>query len=82
VRDVPEEYRLEHEGLYLSKKDVRRYELLPRVIDRSLTVSQVTEAVGVSYRQARRQKAKLAAQGLPWLCHITRGRPPGDGSSA
>lgn len=67
---------MEHEGLYVSKKDLRRYELLRRVQDGTLTLSQVTEALGVGYRQAKRLKAKVKAQGLVGLCHGNRGRPP------
>jgi len=67
---------MEHEGLYVSKKDLRRYELLRRVQDGTLTLSQVTEALGVSYRQAKRLKAKVEAEGLAGLCHGNRGRPP------
>ena len=65
---------MEHEGLYVSRKDLRRYELLRMVQDG--TLSQVTEALGVSYRQAKRLKAKVEAQGLAGLCHGNRGRPP------
>jgi len=57
---------MEHEGLYVSKKDVRRYELLQKVVDGRLTLSQVREALGVSYRQAIgviRDFDRLVAQG-------------------
>lgn len=67
---------MEHEGLYVREKDIRRYELLQKVTDGRLTLSQVTEALGVSYRQAKRLKAKLIAQGLAGLGHGNRGRPP------
>jgi len=67
---------MKDKGLYVSKKDIRRYELLQKVTDGRLTLSQVTEALGVSYRQAKRLKAKVIAQGLAGLCHGNRGRPP------
>ena len=67
---------MEHEGLYVSHKDIRRWELLQRVVDGKLTLCQVTEALGVSYRQAKRLKVKVAAEGLPGLVHGNRGRPP------
>ncbi len=66
---------MEREGLYVSKRDVRRYEMLQKVTAGSLTLRQVTEALGVSYRQAKRLKAKVKAQGLAGLCHGNRGRP-------
>jgi transposase len=67
---------MESKGLYVSQKDIRRYELVQRVVEGSLTLLQVTQALGVSYRQAKRLKAKVMAQGLVGLCHGNRGRPP------
>ena len=67
---------MEHEELYVSKQSIRRYELLQKVGDGRLTLRQVTEALGVSYRQAKRLKAKVAALGLQALLHGNRGRPP------
>jgi transposase len=64
---------MEHEEL---QKVVRRYELLQKVGAGRLTLSQVTEALGVSYRQAKRLKAKVAAEGVLGLRHGNRGRPP------
>ncbi|MCK4579761.1 MAG: helix-turn-helix domain-containing protein, partial [Dehalococcoidia bacterium] len=60
----------------MREKDIRRYELLQKVTDGRLTLSQVTEALGVSYRQAKRLKARVIAQGLAGLCHGNWGRPP------
>jgi transposase len=67
---------MEHEGLYVSRKDIRRYELLHKVVEGTLTLSQVKEALGVSYRQAKRLKARVMARGLAGLCHGNRGRAP------
>ena len=67
---------MENKGLYVSQQDIRRYELLQKVLDESLTLAVVAPALGVSYRQALRLKAKVRAQGLPGLCHGNRGRAP------
>jgi len=67
---------MEDKGLYMSQKDIRRYELLQKVMDGRLTLFQVTEALGVSYRHAKRLKAKVKTEGLAGLCHGNRGRPP------
>lgn len=66
---------MEDKGVYVSKKELRRYELVQKVTDGRLSLCQVTEALGVSYRQAKRLKAKVEAQGLAGLCHGNRGRP-------
>ena len=58
---------MEPEGIYVSKQDVIRYELLQKVIEGTLSLRQITEALGVSYRQARRLKEKVAALGLRGL---------------
>jgi len=66
---------MEHKGIYVTQKDVRRYELLQKAGAGKLELRQVTEALGVSYRQALRLKAKLEAGGLGGLLHGNRGRP-------
>lgn len=67
---------MENKGLYVSQKDIRRYELLQKVLQGALTLSQVREALGVSYRHAKQLKAKVSAEGLGGLCHGNRGRAP------
>ena len=67
---------MEHKGLYVSQKDIRRYELLQKVVEGKLTLAVAAPALGVSYRQAKRLKAKVNANGLRGLCHGNRGRPP------
>lgn len=67
---------MEDKGLYVSQKDMRRYELLQKVLDESLTLAAAAPALGVSYRQAKRLKAKVAAGGLAGLLHGNRGRSP------
>jgi len=67
---------MEDKGLYVSQKDMRRYELLQQVVHGALTLAQVTPALGVSYRQAKRLKAKVTLQGMAGLCHGNRGRLP------
>ena len=56
-----------NKGLYVSQKDIRRYELLEKVLDESLTLAVAAAALGVSYRQALRLKARVKAYGLEGL---------------
>ena len=67
---------MQDKGLYVSQQDIRRYELLQKVLEESLTLAVAAPALGVSYRQAKRLKAKVMAQGLPGLLHGNRGRLP------
>jgi transposase len=67
---------MEDKGLYVSQKDIRRWELLQRAVDGSLTLAVVAPALGVSYRQAKRLKAKAKLQGMKGLLHGNRGRSP------
>jgi molybdenum-dependent DNA-binding transcriptional regulator ModE len=60
----------------VSQKDIRRYELLQQVLDESLTLAVAAPALGVSYRQAKRLKARVAVVGLEGLLHRNRGRSP------
>jgi transposase len=64
------------EGLMVKQKDVRRYEWLSKVIAGDMTLAQIAPALGVSYRQAKRLKAKVEAEGLAGLLHANRGRRP------
>jgi transposase len=64
------------EGLVVKQRDMRRYELLSKVIGGAASLTQVTPALGVSYRQAKRLKASVEAEGLAGLLHANRGRPP------
>jgi hypothetical protein len=38
---------MEHEELYVSQRDIRRYELLQQVVGGRLTLSQATQVLGV-----------------------------------
>jgi len=67
---------MEDKGLYVSQKDIRRWELLQKVLDGKLTLTEVTTGLGVSYRQAKRLKAQVEDKGLLGVCHGNRGRAP------
>jgi len=52
---------------------MKRWELLRKVTEKKLTLAAVTPALGISYRQAQRLKAKAAAQGVRGLSHGNAG---------
>jgi transposase len=63
------------EGLVVKQREMRRHELLSGVIAGGRTLAHITPALGVSYRQAKRLKAKVEREGLLGLLHANRGRP-------
>jgi transposase len=67
---------MDHEHFAVTERQMKRWELLRKVTEGNLTLAAVTPALGVSYRQAQRLKAKALAQGLRGLSHGNRGRPP------
>jgi transposase len=67
---------METEGLVVKEREMRRHELLSKVIVGTVTLVEATPALGVGYRQAKRLKAKVEAEGLRGLVHGNRGRPP------
>lgn len=71
---------MHREGLVVSQEEIRRYELLQQVLHGKLTLRRITAALGVSYRQAKRLKARMATEGLPGLLHGNRDRPPANKS--
>jgi transposase len=80
VGDLRYEHRMHREGLVVSQEDIRRYELLQQALHGKLTLRRITAALGVSYRQAKRLKAKVATEGLQGLLHGNRDRPPANKS--
>jgi len=67
---------MSHEHFAVTERQMKRWELLRKVMEGKLTLAAVTPALGVSYRQAQRLKAKALAQGWRGLAHGNRGRPP------
>ena len=62
--------------LAVSQREIKRYEMLKKVLEGELSLAAATGALGVGYRQAKRVKGRAAAQGLAGLIHGNRGRPP------
>ena len=67
---------MSHEHFAVTERQMKRWELLKKVMERRQTLAAVAPALGVSYRQAQRLKAKALAQGVRGLSHGNRGRPP------
>lgn len=59
----------------MSAKERRRLEVLGRVRDGQLGLSEAAELMGVSYRQARRLRRRYRTKGDAGLVHGLRGRP-------
>ena len=59
----------------MSQKDRQRYHLLKMVLGSKITLKHASRMMGVSYRQAKRLKKKLATEGARGLVHGNRGRP-------
>ena len=67
---------MNHDYFAVTERQMKRWELLKKVLEGKLTLAAVTPALGLSYRQAQRLKAKALAQGVRGLSHGNRGRPP------
>jgi transposase len=65
----------------VNEQDMKRYHLMCRVIAGKVTLAAAAQALGVSYRQAKRLKAR-AALGLEKMGHGNRGRAPANKASA
>ncbi len=61
--------------IVISQKELTRYDVLRRVLDRTISLKEAAGYMGVSYRQAIRLK-KSAEEGLWALAHGNRGRSP------
>lgn len=68
--------RMETNSFAVRERDMKRWELLRRVLEGTLALVQVVPGLGVSYRQAKRLKKRAKEQGLRGVAHGNRGRPP------
>ena len=60
----------------MSAKEARRLQLLGLVTEGQASLREVSEKLGVSYRQAKRLKKRLLEEGPQGLIHGNRGRHP------
>ena len=67
---------MSYDDIAVTERQMKRWELLKKVLEGKLTLAAVRPALEVSYRQAQRLKAKALARGLRGLSHGNRGRPP------
>lgn len=61
--------------LGMSQKERQRYHVLKTVLDGRITLKEAGQAMGVSYRHAKRLKKRLELHGARGLIHGNRGRP-------
>lgn len=66
---------MQEEVIKISQKEATRYDVLRRVLDEMISLTDAAGYMGVSYRQAKRLKKK-AQEGLGALAHGNRGRSP------
>src|ERR1051326_606237 len=64
------------ETITLSAKQLRRAEVLSRLISGTLTLEQAANLMGCSLRTARRRQARFLQVGVPSLVHGNAGRSP------
>jgi len=65
---------MQEEAIKISQKEATRYDVLRRVLDERISLTDAAGYMGVSYRQAKR--LKKAQEGLGALAHGNRGRSP------
>lgn len=60
----------------MSPQELQRYHLIRMVIEGRVDLAEAAERMQVSYRQAKRIKAHVQAEGAPGVLHHNRGRTP------
>jgi len=60
--------------IVLSQKEAHRGHVLEQVTQRTLTLKEAAQIMGISYRQAKRVHKRWQQEGLAGLCHGNRGR--------
>jgi hypothetical protein len=59
----------------MSKKEIKKYDIIKKVINQELNGTQASELLGVTTRQIRRIKRKAEEFGIEGLTHAGRGQP-------
>ena len=62
--------------LTLSNKQLRRAEILTRLISGKLSTAEAAQLLGLTSRQVRRLRSRFSAEGVPSLVHGNTGRAP------
>ena len=62
------------EGHFMSKKELKRGDILKDVLSKKLTLKKASELMGISYRQSKRILKKIKCEGLSSLAHGNRGK--------
>ena len=64
------------ETIVMSQKELKHYRLAMDVIEDKISMSEFSELIGKSYRQARRVVKKVREKGVKGSFHGNKGRPP------
>lgn len=61
--------------LYMSNQDIKRYDIIKRLLYAEINGSKAARLLSLSIRQTKRLKARVRQQGARGLIHLNRGRP-------
>jgi transposase len=67
---------MDGDRIAFSQEQLRRWHLLKMVLDKRICLKEAGERMGVSYRQAKRMKGRVARDGPRGLLHGNQGRKP------
>ena len=59
----------------MSKKEIRRVNVMEKIVEKRITQIEAAEILGISDRQVRRQVKKFRRKGIIGLVHGNRGKP-------
>lgn len=66
---------MDKEFIIMSQKEVKRYDVIKKVINKEINGSNAAEILDLSTRQIRRLKVKVEENGIQGLAHASRGKP-------
>lgn len=59
----------------MSNKEIKRYDIIKRLINKNLNGSEAAELLDLSVRQTKRLKIQVKEKGAAGLVHLSRGKP-------
>ena len=65
---------MEHQYIKMSHREIKRYDIIKRLINEEINGREAAEALDLSVRQVKRLKSKVKVSGMAGLAHGNRGR--------
>ena len=78
----PDAVGMDRDRYVVTEQEMKRYQVLKKVVEGKLSLAAITPSLGVSYRQAKRLLKRVREEGVRGIVHGNRGRPAANKAQA